>query len=391
VTTYRNRTGNKTIAFVGADANYLLRFRGPIMKRFVEKGYNVSAISPPSSLANPDQFSNLGVSFVEWSIKKSSLNVITEVVQIFSLYKILSIIRPNITFSHTIKSVIYCNLISRSIGVGRVVSLLPGLGYAFTQGGGIKRIFVRCIATLGYRIALGFADMAIFQNNDDLAFMRRVGALPSKTTTALVPGSGVDMTHFSRQPLRTGPMTFLMVARLLKDKGVGEFIEAARMVRAKHDGARFVMVGGADSNPTAFSQTEIDSWVDEGIVEAPGHIDDPRQYYADCHVFVLPSYREGIPRTNLEAMSTGRAIITTNAPGCRETVIDGLNGILVNARSAKSLADAMFALVENPERVASMGGASHALCSERFELNSVADLTFNLIEGGDSANPDRPT
>jgi glycosyltransferase involved in cell wall biosynthesis len=204
----------------------------------------------------------------------------------------------------------------------------------------------------------------------------------------VVNGSGVDMTRFVPAELPDGPTTFLFVARLLRDKGVHEFVEAARIVKAAAPETRFVLVGAADTNPTAVSSDVLKAWEAEGVVEIRGHVADTRAAYAECHVFVLPSYREGTPRTNLEAMATARAIITTDVPGCRATVTEGLNGLLTPPRDARALADAMLRLAKDPDRVRRMGEASLRICAEKFELGAVARSTTMLVAG--EPEPERP-
>jgi len=365
--------------FVGADAKYMVNFRGEVMRCVQERGYKVVVLATALGDFDPTALEACGIEFIAWNLNKSALNPVADFDPILRLFKVLRRTKPKLVFAHTIKPVIYTMIAAALAGVSRRVAMIPGLGYSFIGVSGVRHRLVAAAAWVGYRTALSFAHMAIFHNADDLAELRDAGALPAKTPTGLVNGSGVDMAHFAAAPLPDGPTTFLLVARLLKDKGVCEFVEAARTVKAVRPETRFVLVGAADTNPSAIPEQTVRDWVAEGLIEAPGHLRDPRQAYADCHVFVLPSYREGTPRTNLEAMATGRAVITTDAPGCRETVVQELNGLLVPPRNADALAQAMLALAQDPARVREMGEAGRRLCDERYELRTVARATTSLM------------
>lgn len=371
----------KTILFVGADAAYLLNFRGPLMQWFRARGWRVVAVAAPLDGFDPAGFAAAGIAFRNWPLKKAALDPVADLGPVLALWRILKAERPDVVFAHTIKPVIYGLTLAWLAGVPRRTAMIPGLGYAFTSGGGLKRAVVRMIGRIGYRFALARAHRVLFQNPDDRQALADLGALPTRTPTTLVNGSGVDMDHYASRPEPSGPTTFVMVARLLRDKGVIEFVEAARIVRRSIPDARFLLVGGTDSNPAAIPQAEIDGWAAEGLIEAPGKVADPRDAYAEGHVFVLPSYREGTPRTNLEAMAMGRPVITTDAPGCRETVRDGVTGLLVPVADAPALAEAMLALARDPDRARRMGQAGLEMCRDRFELSAVTEATGRAIEG----------
>ncbi len=311
------------------------------------------------------------------------MNPLADLSHIRALWRILKAYQPDILFVHTIKSVIYALPLARLIGVKRRVCMIPGLGFAFIDGRGFSRRLARVFARVSYRFALSWADLAILQNPDDLEALRRSGSIPAGTRTALVNGSGVDMKKFRAMPIPGGPPVFLMVSRLLRDKGVLEYVAAARAVKAVRPDVRFVLVGGTDYNYASITDEDVAKWVSEGVVEARGHVADPFAEFAACHVFVLPSYREGTPRTNLEAMAVGRAIITTDAPGCRSTVVDRQNGLLVPVADADALAAAMLDLADDPVCVRKMGAAGHARCARLYELDIVADATTALILGYD--------
>ena len=374
--------GGRTILFLGADAGYLHDFRAPLMCLFRTRGHRVVAMAALRNGFDPAAFDALGVEFREWRIHKASLNPLADLQPLMALRRMLAQVRPDVLFAHTIKPVIYGLILGRLAGVPRRTAMIPGLGYAFAEASGLKRRLVGAVAAMGYRTALSGAQMVIFQNPDDRQTMHGAGALPITVPTGLVDGSGVDMTRFTPAPWPPGPPRFLMLARLLKDKGVFEYVEAARIVKREFPDARFVLAGGTDPNPAAVPQAQLDAWVHEGLIEAPGHVSDPRGLFADCHVFVLPSfYREGCPRVNLEAMAMSRAIVTTDWVGCRETVVDGVNGLMVPPRDGKALGEALLTLARDLPRARAMGEAGRALCQERFELGAVARATAALIAG----------
>jgi glycosyltransferase involved in cell wall biosynthesis len=294
-------------------------------------------------------------------------------------------VKPELLFAYTIKPVVYGLLAARKAGVPRRTAMISGLGYAFTENPGeaiaarMKRSAVRAAARTAYAAALKCADTVIFQNGDDRDAFAAMGLLNAGQHVGLVNGSGVDLDHYRPAPMPEGPTTFLMIARLLRDKGVYEYVEAARQVRRAQPQARFVLVGPFDPNPAAVKPAEVEAWVREGVIEYGGAVDDVRPHIAACHVFVLPSYREGTPRTVLEAMAMNRPVITTNVPGCRETVTHGLNGLLVPARSSGELAKAMTAAIEHRPAFAQLAENSRQRAQRLFSAQSVATATLNTL------------
>jgi glycosyltransferase involved in cell wall biosynthesis len=253
------------------------------------------------------------------------------------------------------------------------------LGYAFTGEASGKRGLLRRLIQRLYRFGLSKSRKVFFQNPDDEALFRQLGLLPADIPSCVVNGSGVDVADYALAPLPEKP-SFLLIARLLGDKGVREYAQAARKVKAQYPDAVFQLVGWIDDNPDAISQQELDEWVNTGTVEFLGKLADVRPAVADCNVYVLPSYREGTPRTVLEAMAMGRPVITTDAPGCRETVTDGDNGFLVPVKAVDELAAAMVKFLENPELVAGMGERSRLVAEQKYDVHRVNE--FMLGEMG---------
>ncbi|MDX5300418.1 MAG: glycosyltransferase family 4 protein, partial [Gammaproteobacteria bacterium] len=277
-------------------------------------------------------------------------------------------LRPTVTLPYTIKPVFYGTIAAWLAGVPHRYALVTGLGYAFTdRRGGLLTVIIRTL----YRFALGKAHRVFFQNPDDENLFRETGLLPVSVPSVVVNGSGVDAAAFAVATLPQGHPTFLMIGRLLGDKGVREYAEAARRIKARHPEVRFRLVGWIDTNPDAITQSELDAWVARGTLDFLGKLDDVRPAIADSTVYVLPSYREGIPRTVLEAMAMGRPIITTDAPGCRETVIDGDNGFLVPVKSIDALVEAMLNFIEDPGLAPRMGRRSREIAEEKYDVHKV--------------------
>jgi glycosyltransferase involved in cell wall biosynthesis len=232
-----------------------------------------------------------------------------------------------------------------------------------------------------YRLALRRAERVIFQNEDDLTEFVE-GGLVSRAQAVCVRGTGVDLTEWTSAPPVTEPVTFLLAARLLREKGIVEYAEAARRVKAKYPTARFVLLGDLDSNPGGLGRAEVESWVTEGLLEWPGYV-EVKPWLAQASVYVLPSYyREGVPRSTQEALAMGRPVITTDAPGCRETVVDGVNGFLVPVRDVEALAERMLWFVAHPEAIGPMGAQSRRLAEERFDVREINRRLMALLGVG---------
>jgi glycosyltransferase involved in cell wall biosynthesis len=278
-------------------------------------------------------------------------------------------LQPDVVIAYTIKPIILAAAAAKAAGVPNFVALITGLGYAFTGGREPKRLLSRFLATKLYRRALSRTNLAAFQNRDDREDFRRLGVLPSSLNTIVINGSGVDLDHYCQVQPPPQP-SFLMIGRLVIDKGVREFGEAARRLKQDYPGVKVGLVGWIDVEPHALSQKELDSFVAAGI-EHHGRLADVRPAIAAHSVYVLPSYREGTPRSVLEAMAIGRAVITTDTPGCRETVVHGENGLLVPPRDADALYRAMVHFVRNPHLIPLMGAASRQLVERKYDVHKV--------------------
>ena len=369
----RNMRRPYKFLLVAGFADSLINFRGALIDELISRGVEVHVVAPGLSVDSEIR-ANLeakGLYVYDISLARTGLNPLTDVSTFFSLLRIMRAIGPDFVLGYTVKPVIYGSLAAFFAGVPRRFALITGLGYSFqaqnkfSLRGGLL-LLVRWL----YSISLRRVHKVFFQNPDDLYLFRSAGIISSGTSVCVVNGSGVDVDKFALTPLPSSPR-FLMIARLLGGKGVREYVGAARLVRKRYPEVKFSLVGWIDGNPDAIRQQELDAWVADGSVEYLGKLTDVRQAIKDCSVYVLPSYREGTPRTVLEAMAMGRAVITTDAPGCRETVKDGQNGFLVPVKATEELAYAMFRFIEAPKLIYQMGRCAREVALAKYDVNKV--------------------
>jgi glycosyltransferase involved in cell wall biosynthesis len=274
--------------------------------------------------------------------------------------------------------VIYGSIAAHACGVKQVVSMITGAGYAF-QRATWKGKAVHSLVRPLYRKALAYNDVVFFQNRDNLALFREEGVLDDPRKSVVIHGSGVDLAHYAPVAPWIRPVTFLLIARLLYDKGIREYVEAARLLKAGYPEAQFRLLGPLDSNPMGIPRRVVDEWRREGVIEYLPATRDVRPYLAETSVYVLPSYHEGMPRTVLEAMSMGRPIVTTDATGCRETVIEGRNGYIVSVKNSKALSEAMERFLIDPSLIPAMGHQSRRLAEERFDMRKVNSVILSRL------------
>lgn len=371
----------KTFLLVASFPDSLIKFRGPLLRALVAKGLNVHVAAP--DLAGVPEIRSelevLGVTLHEIGLERTGLNPASDFFTMIGMWRLMRRIRADYVLGYTIKPVIYGSFAAWLANVPRRYALVTGLGYAFTGDASGKRGMLRKLIQRLYRFGLSRSHKVFFQNRDDEALFRQLRLLPPKIASCVVNGSGVDVAEYSLVPLPEQP-SFLLIARLLGDKGVREYALAARKVKALYPNVVFRLVGWIDDNPDAIGQHELDDWVRAGTIELLGRLSDVRPAIAESSVYVLPSYREGTPRTVLEAMAMGRPVITTDAPGCRETVVDGDNGFLVPVKAVEELASVMVRFIENPELAGKMGLRSRLVAEAKYDVNQVNE--FMLGEMG---------
>jgi len=347
----------------------------------VAKGVTVFALAPDFDDGLRQKILALGACPVDFRLTRTGMNPVRDGVDAMHLTALLRRLRPDVTLGYFIKPVIFGTLAAWLARVPRRVAMIEGLGYIFTASGNrlpLKRRLLRWLVSGLYRFSLARAHSVIFLNRDDIAEF--VGAGLVKEAKAInLGGIGVDLEDWPLVPSIGQPITFLLAARLLREKGIVEYAEAARNVKIKYPDVRFILLGGLDPNPGGLSQSEVQAWVDEGLLEWPGHV-AVKPWLAQASVYVLPSYyREGVPRSTQEAMAMGRAVITTDAPGCRETVEEGVNGFLVPVRDVPALNLAMLRFIENPTLIATMGRESRRLAELRFDVHTINARLLKIL------------
>lgn len=359
----------------------LVNFRFHLLKTMVERGHEVVAYGPELHLPTVDALAAIGVSFVQIPMARTGLNPLQDVRTLMALWRELRTYSPDVILCYTMKPIIYGLMAARFAGVKQRHALITGLGYIFSDADRPRLSWIRRIATWMYRFALHGGGKVFVYNDADAADIRNGRMVADFGRIVSVPGSGVDLGRFVPSDVPSGAPVFLIVARLLREKGFCEFAEAAKALRQVNAQARFQILGPLDPSPLAISKAEVDRWATEAGIEYLGETTDVRPYLAACSVFVLPSfYREGIPRSILEAMATGRAIITTDMPGCRDTVVDGENGVIVPPRDANALAAAMKRLIDDPALARRMGQRSLEMAHDRFDVHAVNRLLLTEME-----------
>lgn len=355
----------------------LINFRGDLIKSISTLGHDVITVGPEKGYE--EELKKLGAAFIQIPLDRTGVNPAKDLKTLLSLIKIMSKLKPDIVLSYAIKPVIYGSLAARFTEVKAIYSMIPGLGYVFTGSEGKENILKKLVKLL-YKKALKNNKAVFFQNPDDMEFFKSEKILGNVTKAVLINGSGVNLDKFYYVHPPTKPVSFLLIARLIWDKGIGEYVDAARMLKARYPDVSFKLLGPFDSNPAAIKKSDVERWVCQGIIEYLGETDDVRPFIANSSVYVLPSfYREGTPRSILEAMAMGRPIITTNAPGCKETVKEGVNGFLVPTKDPVSLAAAMEKFIINPELIIPMGRKSREIAKEKYDVNKVNNVILKTM------------
>lgn len=366
-----------TVLFIAGNTRSLIANRGDFVRAMRETGHDVHALVPEYDLL--PEIEELGIPWRTMNLRRAGVNPVADAASVRELVRHIREIRPDKVFAYTIKPVVYGVPAARWAGVPEAYAMITGMGYLFT-GETPKQRLLRAVARRLYRHALRRTDAVFFQNPDDQALFSELGILDGNVRPVRVNGSGVHTARYPKAPLPEGPPVFLVIARLLRDKGIVEFAEAASKLKARYPEARFQILGPHDPNlPHAVPAETVEAWRGSLTVEVLGHQKDVRPFIERAHVYVLPSYREGTPRSVLEAMSMGRPIVTTDAPGCRETVIEGGNGFLVPPRTVEPLAAAMERFLLSPELIPQMGKRSREIAEDKYDVNKVNDVILQTM------------
>jgi glycosyltransferase involved in cell wall biosynthesis len=364
----------KIVATVNAAWN-LVNFRMGVLRALIERGDEVVAVAPEDEVSRT-ALADAGIRLVALPMDSAGVSPARDLALLAGFRRVLARERPAVMLGYTIKPNVYGSLAARSLGIP-TLNNISGLGTGFMRKGALNRV-VRGL----YRVGLAGAHTVFFQNGDDLAQFEALG-LVRPGQAVLLPGSGIDLDRFAAAPPPDPgrPVQFLLVARMLWDKGVGEYVEAARIVRREHPDVRFGLLGGLGAeNRTAIPAAAVEAWVHEGVVHYHPAVADVRGPMADADIIVLPSYREGTSRVLLEASALGRPMITTDVPGCRDVVEDGVGGLLARAKDAASLADAMRRMIAlAPADRHAMGRAARARVERDYAEQRVIDIYLRRI------------
>lgn len=349
----------------------LCHFRLDMMKDFQSAGHEVHAAAPDEDLDCVTTLKENGITFHSFTLERNGQNPLKDIAGFFSIRAMLKEVRPDLLFTYQAKTIIYGCLAGKTLGIKRIYALIAGLGSVLRKykGEGRGRRVVRYILGLQYLIALKVPKIVFFQNHDDAdVFVSH--HMVDKRKIRFMNGSGVDLAHFKLTPMPK-EKRFLFIGRMIGDKGIIEYLEAAAIVKQKYPQVKFDVVGYYDTNPSVIKPETLNRYFDSGIATFHGKQDDVYPFIAQSMCFVLPSYHEGIPKTVLEAMSVGRPIITTDAPGCRDTVTEGVNGYLVPVRDAVALAQRMIDILEDKDDIQQMADDSRRIACETFDVKKV--------------------
>ncbi|MEG0107644.1 MAG: glycosyltransferase family 4 protein, partial [Lachnospiraceae bacterium] len=364
----------KKIVLLSTIAKDTLLFRSEFIVSLVNSGHQMIVCCVDYTPETAQEIRSLGAEPVNYDLDRGGINPLADLWCVFKITRLLKQLNPDVVLCRAVKPTIYGSIAARLAGVARRVSILEGLGYAFTdlpQGFELKQFVLKKIQIFLYRISLPFVHELIFLNNDDPVDLLNRHRL-HVSSYKILGGIGLDLNNFKFHPAPLKPVRFIFIGRLLAEKGVFEYVVAAKKVKNKYPDVEFVVLGSLDKrNPGALKEDELHQLLDAEIILYPGYVDNVSEWVATSSVFVLPSYREGVPRSTQEAMAIGRAILTTDVPGCRDTVADGVNGFLVPRWNAEALAEKMIYLIDHPEEIERMGQESHRIAVERFDVHQV--------------------
>ena len=371
------------IILIGTVASSFLGFRSDLIQQLLGQGCQVYAFTSEYSQEELKNIELLGAVPVTYKLNRGGLNPLADIKTTYLLSKKIKAIAPDLVFSYFAKPVIFGTLAAKLAKVPKVIGMLEGLGYTFTEqpnGLSKKTQLIKHVQITLYKIALPQLDTLIFLNPDDPKDLLDKYSIKVKNIEVL-GGIGLKLEDYPYSSIYPLVPTFIFIARLLAEKGIHDYISAAKIVKTIYPKAKFVVLGNIDKEALgALKQIELDQFIREDVVEYPGHVSNVAEWIERSSVFVLPSYyREGVPRSTQEAMAIGRAIITTDVPGCRETVIDGLNGFLVEKWNPQALADKVIYFIENPEQIQKMGDESYKIAQEKFDADKVNQRLLNIL------------
>lgn len=377
---------NKKIAIIGSTAYNLYNFRKDFIFACLEQGHQVYAFVSEYDDQWLDIIKNLGATPISYQLSRGGLNPLSDLYSIFQLINKIKEIQPDIVFSYSTKPIIYATLAAYKTNVPYIYGMIEGLGSPFTihkHGQSLKTKFIRFVQISLYRLAFPYLDKIIFLNRDDPKDLVHHYNLPHKNNAIEVLGPiGLNLQEYAYTKWDTEKnLSFIFIARLIAEKGIFEYLEAARIVKEKYPDIIFKIIGGLDpENPTGLKQAQLDQLIETGTIEYAGFVKDVNQRIRESAVFVLPSYyREGVPRSTQEAMAIGRPVITTDVPGCNETVVDGVTGFLISKWDVNALVKKMIYFIEYPEQVNKMGYQGFLYAKKNFNADHINHRLLQIL------------
>jgi glycosyltransferase involved in cell wall biosynthesis len=368
------------ILIIGSWPRSLVNFRGKLIDELLVRGHEIYPCAGGTDSSVIEWLCTRGIRYHSLPLERTGLNPFKDIILLIKLIQLINRIKPDIVIGYTIKPIVYGLIAARICKVTYLYALITGLGSTFLETSSKRQKLVKLLVPYMYKLALKNCTNIFFQNKDDKDEFIAKKIISKDMNYSITNGSGVDVHHFQSAPQPQGDLVFLFIARLLKDKGIVEYVEAARNLKKEYVNVKFKILGPIDKNPSAISQKEITTLVEENIVEYLGEVDDVRPYIRSASVIVLPSYREGMPRAVLEGMAMARAIITTDVPGCRETVINGENGFLVQVKNVEELANAMKKFILSSDLAYTMGLVSRKIAENKFDVNLVNNHILKVMK-----------
>lgn len=375
---------NKKIIIIGTTAYNMYGFRKDLIVSCVKQGYEVYAFISEYTQDWIEKIQSLGAKVITYTLSRGGLNPLADICSTLELKQKIQSIEPDIVFSYSVKPVIYGAIAAKLAKVSKNIGMLEGLGYTFTEqpnGQTQKAKLVKFIQICLYKLSLPLLDKLIFLNGDDPKDLLETYNISVKQTEIL-GGIGLHLDDYPYQPvqLNNTQINFLFIGRLLKEKGIYELIDAIKIVKKKYPEVVFTILGEIDhENMGALKQQELDELIQSNLIHYVGFVKDVQAYIKQSHVFILPSYREGVPRSTQEAMAIGRPIITTDVPGCRDTVTNEINGFLVPKWNTEILAEKIVYFIENPEQIRTMGDASYQIALKNFDAIKVNKRLISIL------------
>lgn len=370
------------VVIIGTVASSFLGFRLGLIQNILQQGCQVYAFTSEYTEDELKRIEALGAIPITYALNRGGLNPLADMKSTYLLSKKIQEINPDLVFSYFVKPVIFGTLAAKLAKVPKIVGMLEGLGYTFTdqpEGLSKKIKLIRKIQVFLYKLALPQLNQLIFLNPDDPKDLLEIHSIKVKKVEVL-GGIGLNLEDYPYSNSYPSNPTFIFIARLLAEKGIHDYISAARSVKNKYPDTKFIVLGTIDKEALgALRESELQQLIEENIFEYPGHVNNVSEWIGKSSVFVLPSYREGVPRSTQEAMAIGRPVITTDVPGCRETVVDGVNGFLVEKWNPQALAEKIIYFIEHPEQIEKMGYESYKIAQEKFDADKVNQRLLNIL------------